>query len=156
MSPGVDILPGMDQTDAPPHRRESWAITLLTVGSLLPVVGWLIGVGLLWSSRLWTRGEKWLGTLVLPGGVGLWLYGLALFPTRDCTTGAIFRQDGSRDVVQSCSGVDIPSGVGVPIGLALLLAPLIVAGLLYARAHQRAPKAPGWRHRRRRHRRRDR
>jgi hypothetical protein len=147
------MLPGMDDTAEPPHPRESWAVALLTLGSLVPVVGWLIGVGLLWSSRLWTRPEKWLGTLVLPGGVGLWLYGLALFPTRDCTTGAIFRPDGSRDVVQTCSGVDIPSAVGLPIGIAILLAPLIVAGLLYARAHQRAPKAPGWRRRRKRRRR---
>jgi hypothetical protein len=152
MSPNLDILPTMDD-EAAPYRRESWAVTLLTVGSLVPVVGWLVGVGLLWTSRLWTRGEKWLGTLVLPGGIGLWLYTLALLPTRDCSSGAIFRNDGSRQVVTTCTGLDIPSRVGVPIGLAILLAPLVVASILYARARQRAPRPRGWRRRRRRARR---
>jgi hypothetical protein len=153
MSPGLDIFPVMVDIEPSPYRRESWAVTMLTIGSLVPLVGWLIGVGLLWTSTLWTRGEKWLGTLVLPGGVGLWLYGLALFPTRDCTSGAIFRSDGSRQVVQTCTGLDIPSRVGVPVGLALLLAPLVVAAVLYARARQRAPRPAGWRRRRRHERR---
>ena len=31
-------------------------------------VGWLAGLILLWSSRNWNVKEKWLGTLVVPGG----------------------------------------------------------------------------------------
>lgn len=46
------------------------AILLLLAGAfVLPGVGWLVGVVLLWSSPSWTRGQKWLGTLVVPGGL---------------------------------------------------------------------------------------
>lgn len=63
------------------------AVAMLTVGSLLPVVGWLVGVALLWSSRRWRVGEKLLGTLVVPGGPGvLLLLGLFAGGTDSCTT----------------------------------------------------------------------
>jgi hypothetical protein len=32
-------------------------------------VGWLAGLVLLWSSRAWTTRDKWIGTLVIPGGL---------------------------------------------------------------------------------------
>jgi hypothetical protein len=58
---------------------EGWAVGMLTVGGLIPFVGWLIGVGLLWWSRRWTRGEKLLGTLVMPlGPLGFGMLGLVL------------------------------------------------------------------------------
>lgn len=44
-------------------------LTLLLGGFLVPVVGWLAGVVLLWASPRWTAGQKWLGTLVWPGAV---------------------------------------------------------------------------------------
>lgn len=51
--------------------KESWAITLLLAGGFfLPVVGWLIGLSLLWSSEVWTRRDKLIGTLLPPGGLG--------------------------------------------------------------------------------------
>lgn len=42
---------------------------LLGGAFVIPAVGWLVGVVLLWSSPPWTRGQKWLGTLVVPGGL---------------------------------------------------------------------------------------
>jgi hypothetical protein len=62
------------------------AVVMLTAGSLLPVLGWLVGVALLWSSKRWRTSEKLLGTLVVPGGPGivLPLSLLRLGPT--CTT----------------------------------------------------------------------
>jgi hypothetical protein len=43
-------------------------VLLLTVGSFLPIVGWLVGVRLLWESRTITRRDKLIATLVVPGG----------------------------------------------------------------------------------------
>jgi hypothetical protein len=33
------------------------------------LVGWLVGVVLLWSSTVWTLRDKLIGTLVIPGGL---------------------------------------------------------------------------------------
>jgi uncharacterized membrane protein len=44
-------------------------IFLLVGGLILPVVGWLIGVVLLWVSNAWNVRDKVIGTLVLPGGL---------------------------------------------------------------------------------------
>ena len=51
--------------------NEWLAIPFLLIGGLvIPVVGWFVGVVLLWSSRIWTVRDKLIGTLVLPGGLG--------------------------------------------------------------------------------------
>lgn len=42
---------------------EVGAVVMLTVGSFIPVIGWLVGVILLWSSGLWRRSEKLMGTV---------------------------------------------------------------------------------------------
>lgn len=75
----------------PARGPEPWlpalTITALLVGGLVvPVVGWLAGVALLWSSGRWTFREKLLGTLVVPGGLLPATY-LALNPLTDtqCT-----------------------------------------------------------------------
>jgi hypothetical protein len=59
---------------------ETWAIILLLLGGFVFLVGWLAGVVLLWSSSLWTRRDKLLGTLVIPGGLaaGLVVFWLVL------------------------------------------------------------------------------
>ncbi|MEV1292905.1 hypothetical protein [Pseudonocardia sp. NPDC049635] len=44
-------------------------LMLMLGGFVLPVVGWLAGVVMLWTGRAWTVGEKWLGTLVWPAVV---------------------------------------------------------------------------------------
>ena len=57
------------------HRREDSVITWLLFGGLLVGVGWLVGVNRLWRSPVWSRSEKLLGTLVVPGGL-LWAFTL--------------------------------------------------------------------------------
>lgn len=57
-------------------RRRTWvevtALVLLSIGSFT-VVGWFVGVVLLWLSEVWKTRDKLLGTLVIPGGIGgLW------------------------------------------------------------------------------------
>jgi hypothetical protein len=54
---------------AKPGAREVWTVILLPLGGLAYGIGWLVGVVLLWTSPVWTRAEKLVGTLVLPGGL---------------------------------------------------------------------------------------
>lgn len=50
--------------------REVAAVPLLLIGGVvLPVIGWIFGVALLWSSPCWTRRDKLVGTFMLPGGL---------------------------------------------------------------------------------------
>ena len=50
---------------------ETLAIALLLFGGFFFVVGWLVGVVLLWASDRWRLRDKLLGTLVFPGGLAL-------------------------------------------------------------------------------------
>jgi hypothetical protein len=53
-----------------PRRLEIAALILLPIGGVvLPVLGWLVGVTLLWISDAWTTRDKLIGTLVVPGGL---------------------------------------------------------------------------------------
>jgi hypothetical protein len=55
---------------ARPRRLEIAALILLPIGGIvLPVVGWLVGVALLWISDAWKTRDKLIGTLVVPGGL---------------------------------------------------------------------------------------
>lgn len=117
------------------------AVIMLTVGSFLPVVGWLVGVVLLWWSSRWRVGEKLLGTLVVPLGPGgaLLLGGLAPFGTVEmCESGP------NGQVVCTSDGAGLELGVlGPLLLLTTLVAPWIVAVLLLRRARQRAALEPG-------------
>ena len=54
----------------PSSWREVATLFLLPVGGLVvPVIGWLAGVMLLWRSRAWNLRDKVIGTLVVPGGL---------------------------------------------------------------------------------------
>jgi len=49
---------------------EVGALILLPIGGIvLPGLGWIIGVILLWISSAWNVKEKLIGTLILPGGL---------------------------------------------------------------------------------------
>ena len=71
--PVAETAPG----GAPIVERRSRAldvaalILLLIGGVVIPVIGWLVGVVLLWISSAWTARQKLLGTLVVPGGLAL-------------------------------------------------------------------------------------
>ncbi len=54
---------------------EVGALVLLLVGGIvLPMFGWLIGVVLLWVSNAWNVRDKVIGTLFVPGGLGLSIF----------------------------------------------------------------------------------
>jgi len=112
--------PGPHEGQRPGIGLEVGAVVMLTVGSLIPVIGWTVGVILLWSSGIWRPSEKLLGTLVVPCGPGLALFGGAV----------IFA---------------LPPALAIPTGLFVLIAPIVVAIILLNRARARTalvrPKA---------------
>lgn len=86
---------------------QQWlAIILILIGGIvLPVLGWLIGLAFLWTSRAWTRRDKWLATLLVPGGL-LPAVVLLLTPItgESCTTGSSTDATGHLHSVTSCTG----------------------------------------------------
>jgi len=132
-------VPALIRADAPAgERRRSSAldvaalILLLVGGVVFPVIGWLIGVVLLWISDSWSTNEKLVGTFVIPGGLALPVYlSLAGAYTESC--------GGSPGQPLTCVGE--PSGVmrslGVVIVLALFVLPLVTTAFL-ARRRSRA------------------
>lgn len=81
------------------HRREDSVITWLLFGGLLVGVGWLVGVNRLWRSPVWSRSEKLLGTLVVPGGL-LWAF--TLEPRQVAAPGGAFRWPGPSGARSLC------------------------------------------------------
>ena len=103
--------PGLYQVQRPGIGMEVGAVVMLTVGSLIPL-GWVVGVILLWTSGIWRRSEKLLGTLIVPGGPGLALFGAAW-------------------------ALGQPPSLGIPLLLFVLIAPFVVAIVLLKRARGR-------------------
>jgi hypothetical protein len=122
--------------ELPHHRggREWAAIILLLLGGFILGIGWVAGLILLWSSRAWTTGEKWIGTLVIPGGlatsviVGLIAIGAPAKKLCSATPGSVQR-------CVDATGQTIPSSVlGVVAFAVLVLAPIVTSIFLARRA----------------------
>ena len=133
------------QPEPPPQaaQRRPWlvlevaAVLMLTVGALIPLVGWAVGVILLWSSGWWRRSEKLLGTFVVPGGAGLALLLMGM-PTLACTDGSTPGDGGPANDEMVCSGFALPPWLGTPLLAYILLAPIVVGAVLFSRARARA------------------
>jgi HAAS len=104
-------------------------ILLLVGGVVLPVIGWVIGVVLLWISETWTTTEKVIGTLVVPGGLALPLF-LTLF------TGYRESCSGAPGGPLTCTGGPSQAAqvLGAILVIALFVAPLATTAFL---AHRR-------------------
>lgn len=109
------------------RRGEVAALWLLLIGGIvLPVVGWIIGVVLLWASELWTRRDKLIGTFVVPGGLLLPLAVNFLGAEWGACPGEASRTlpDGTRQLVRPelceyTGGIDQPWLAVIVIGLAV-------------------------------------
>jgi hypothetical protein len=99
------------------HIQEWFAIILLLFGAFAFGIGWLVGLALLWSSSVWRTRDKWLGTLMLPGGFALVPFVLGLgSSTQSCVSSSA---GGMRCTGGSSTGNDI-------LMIALLLIAVIV------------------------------
>jgi hypothetical protein len=82
-----------------------WIATILLLigGLIIPVVGWIAGVVLLWASKVWTLRDKLVGTLVVPGGLALPVF-LALVAFTNATSPG------------SCSGTEWTKSINTGTG----------------------------------------
>jgi uncharacterized membrane protein len=109
------------------------ALVLLLIGGIvLPVVGWVIGVVLLWISETWTTTEKVIGTLIVPGGLAL-----PLFLT--VVTGYAESCSGPPGGPLTCTGAPSQAAqvLGTILVIVLFIAPLATTAFL-ARRRTRA------------------
>jgi hypothetical protein len=119
---------GSDELAEPPRARPGWlevaALVLLPIGGIVvPVLGWFVGVALLWTSERWSVRDKLLGTLVVPGGLALPLaLGLFTTTTETCATAPV-----------PASGATLaPVCTGGPPGWLQVLGPVALVLLLLA------------------------
>lgn len=143
---------------AAPTLRVGWhevaAILLVLVGGFFFGIGWLVGVVLLWTSRLWSVTDKLIGTFLIPGGlaVSLLLFGIDITTTVR-TNGTCLEHGGvatttSTGVVSSHAVLSrIPCTVGSGPGIAhtilfsvLALLPVFAAIYLGLRARSAAAR----------------
>lgn len=116
--------------------REWLAIPLLLLGGFALLIGWCVGVALLWNSRIWTARDKLIGTFVLPGGLSPVLFAAAFVTVRSSVTGRVCEAtpNGSKchDVVSSSGGSHV---LGIALLVALLVLPILSAIYLAWRAN---------------------
>jgi hypothetical protein len=125
----------LDRLGLPARRAgtQEWAaIILLLIGGFIFLVGWIVGVVLLWSSRAWTAREKLIGTLVLPGGITAvaWFGLLVAGSGQDCGTSG---GPGRPTVTRCTGGPSTIHDVLVSALLALLLLAPIATSVFLAR-----------------------
>lgn len=133
----ADIASEARERRAPAVRKGSALdiaalIMLLVGGVIIPLVGWLVGVVLLWVSEAWSTREKLFGTIVVPGGLALPIF-LALYATSSelCTSNSSGQTtcEGGRPLA-----VDI---LVIAAMIALLIAPFVTT-IFLARRRSRA------------------
>ena len=119
--------------------RELLAVLLLTIGSIVPVVPWLVGVALLWTSDRWRVGEKLLATLVWPFGYSAALVATAFGPTgtESCESSASLPDDPTPGRWH-CTTTGMSETTGIVLMAVLVIVPLVVDGVLLVRAARRA------------------
>jgi uncharacterized membrane protein len=129
--------------------HEIAAIVLLLVGGFVFIVGWLVGVVLLWTSRIWTLRDKLIGTLVVPGGlfVSAAVLLTAVGSGESCVTEQQLDAGGnlSGPVTTTCSGGHSASGSilrGIVFG-AIVIAPIFTTIYLGRRLKTLAPAVAG-------------
>lgn len=82
---GTPVVTATDasRSAAPISASRGFAIVaalLVALGGVaIPVLGWIVGIAMVWMSSLWRTGEKWIATLVGPVAVAVliiltWLF----------------------------------------------------------------------------------
>jgi hypothetical protein len=143
--PTSELYPAGPDLYRPPTRQsapyplgtaEVGAIALLLLGGFIAGIGWVMGAVLLWTSTRWTRLEKLIGTLVLPGGIA---GGLLTFTS--ARGGSYGRCDGAHCVTVH-TGWNPPGWLFATLIAISVLAPAATAVFLVNRARLRPGIAP--------------
>jgi hypothetical protein len=101
--------------------RDVAALILLPIGGVvIPFLGWVVGVALLWVSDAWNTREKLIGTFVIPGGLLVPL-GLMVLGSGSSSCIAV-RSGGGPTMVRTCTEAG-----GTNWGLVLLVAVFVLA-----------------------------
>ena len=101
------------------------AMILLPLGGFAFGIGWLVGLILLWSSRVWTTRDKLIGTLIIPGGLAT---GVLVFLWLNA---AAARSGGGLSTAMTV--------VYIALAVVLFLGPIVSAVYLAHRARNGAP-----------------
>ena len=134
---------------------------LLFGGIVIPFLGWVVGVVLLWMSPRWTTRDKLLGTLVWPGGLlapallvvagaaaGLLATSVTICVDDPVTQVVAPVGAAQQNVHQAATHCTTSGGIGLPpwlvITLGLILLILAVAGPIWtaSRLLRRARQSP--------------
>ncbi|MBV9416586.1 MAG: hypothetical protein JO363_16500 [Solirubrobacterales bacterium] len=131
--------------------REWAAVILLPLGGFAFGIGWLVGLILLWSSRLWTTRDKLIGTLIIPGGLAtsLFVFGAlagttgttncsGFAPEVNPSTGAVIRP-GTIHCHPSPGPSTATTVLDIALAVVLLLGPIVSAVYLARRARDSSP-----------------
>jgi hypothetical protein len=111
----------MALTPYKPRWIDVAAIVLLLVGGLIvPLVGWLVGVALLWNSNAWTVRDKVIGTVFVPGGLGLAGFIILLAAATS----------GPSSGSESAASPDLVDALVMSLFLAIIVAPIITTAYL--------------------------
>jgi uncharacterized membrane protein len=73
----VQVTTGTDASRAATPISDSRGFAVVAAllvalgGVVIPVLGWVVGIAMVWMSSSWRRGEKWIATLVGPVAVAV-------------------------------------------------------------------------------------
>lgn len=126
-APQLDVLPEGRGT------REWAAILLLLLGGFIVGIGWLVGLILLWASRAWSTRDKWVGTLLIPGGLATSVF-IGLIVLGTATKQVCYGVAGGAEHCSNAAGQSGPTVLGVVVFAVLVLAPVVTAVYLARRA----------------------
>jgi uncharacterized membrane protein len=145
--PAVIAEEARERRVSEPLRGQSAAavatlVLLLVGGIVIPFVGWIVGVVLLWVSSLWSTREKLIGTLVVPGGLlpAAYLF-LASFSVESCSSEIDPRTQAV--VGETCTGGTSTAGqvLGIALFVVVLVAPFATTVYLSRRLRRGAVPA---------------
>jgi hypothetical protein len=102
---------------------------------VLPVIGWVVGVVLLWVSEAWSTRDKLIGTLVVPGGL-LVPVALALL-TGESAACIEISSGGGPTTARTCDAGGGADPVALALVVLLVLAPLVTTVYLATRLRRR-------------------
>lgn len=125
---------------------EVGALILLPIGGVIvPILGWVVGVILLWISEVWSKREKLIGTFLVPGGLALPVYLIGFF-SLDAGESCVSNRGPGARIRETCSGgaSSLESILLVLILILLVVTPLVTTAYLARRMRRRSKSDARW------------